>query len=123
MTPEQARERFSAALEGELEPDERDAFERALAEHSELARDYAAFADMLARARGAPPPSPPDLLPGVQRRLRQRSRGRFYRDRFSERLGRGATGPLLLALVMLALLALAWLGLAALEQVRLPGPS
>jgi anti-sigma factor RsiW len=133
MTSEQARERFSAALDGELEAGERDAFEHALQADGALAQEYAAFRATLEHARGAAsafardvaaaPASTPDLLPGVQRRLRQRSRGRFYADRFSERLGRGLTQPLLLALVMVALLALAWFGLGLFEGVTFTPPA
>jgi anti-sigma factor RsiW len=123
MTSEQARELFSAALDGELDAAERAAFERALHDDAALAQEYAAFAATLAHARRAPPPAaPPDLLPGVQRRLRQRSRGRFYGDRFSERLGRGLTQPLVLALIMLALLAIAWFGLGLFEGVVFTPP-
>jgi anti-sigma factor RsiW len=141
MTAEQARELFSAALDGELEGSERDAFERALLGDAALAQEYAAFRATLAQARAvapaltraapaqsgvaadAQPPTEPDLLPGVQRRLRQRSRGRFYGDRFSERLGRGLTQPLVLALIMLALLAVAWFGLGLFEGVTFSPPS
>jgi hypothetical protein len=61
------------------------------------------------------------LLRGVQQRLRARSRGRFYADRFAERLGVGSGQTLALALVMLALLGLAWLGLQLLQQVSVGG--
>lgn len=133
MTSEQARELFSAALDGELEAGERDAFEHALHADAALAQEYAAFRATLEHARGAAPafardpnaapPPAPDLLPGVQSRLRQRSRGRFYGDRFSERLGRGLTQPLLIALIMVALLALAWFGLGLFEGVTFSPPT
>ena len=124
MTAEQARELFSAAFDGELDDGEREAFERALRDDAALAQEYAAFRALLAQARsGQPPPAAPDLLPGVQRRLRQRSRGRFYGDRFAERLGRGLTQPLVLALIMLALLAIAWFGLGLFEGVVVTPPS
>jgi anti-sigma factor RsiW len=123
MTSEQARELFSDALDDELDADARAAFERALHDDAELAREYAAFRATLQHARGAQPsPAAPDLLAGVQRRLRQRSRGRFYGDRFSERLGRGLTQPLAIAVIMLALLALAWFGLGLFEGVTFSPP-
>ena len=53
----------------------------------------------------------PDLLHGVQRRIRERSRGRFYRDRFAQRKSSMGWTPLLLAAVMLVVLAAAWLGM------------
>jgi anti-sigma factor RsiW len=129
MTSEQARELFSAALDGELDAGEREAFDRALHDDAALAQEYTAFRATFEHARAATAPArepdaapTPDLLPGVQRRLRQRSRGRFYGDRFSERLGRGLTQPLLLALIMVALLALAWFGLGLFEGVTFKPP-
>ena len=131
MTPAEARELFSAAFERELDATQQQAFETALATDGQLAREYQAFTAMLQLARGgvvvgegaarigarvdtAPDAPAPDLLPGVQQRLRARSRGRFYADRFSERLGSGLLQPLPLALIMLGLLALAWVALSAL---------
>jgi anti-sigma factor RsiW len=121
MTSEQARELFSAAFEGELDEPRARELEAALDADPGLAREYAQFVatlHLVQRAPAADEPAP-DLLPGVQRRLRARSRGRFYADRFAERLGLGSSLPLVLALVMLALLALAWLGLGLLQQITL----
>lgn len=121
MTADEARELFSDAFEQELEPEQRAAFEAALAGDAELAGEYEAFAATLSRAQseGELPPVP-DLLPKVQRRLRARSRGRFYADRYSERLGSGLLQPLPLAIGMLMLIALAWLVLLAFGVVALP---
>jgi anti-sigma factor RsiW len=122
MTREQARELFSAALEGELGESEQRALDAALAQDPELAREYADFGATLALLRNDPDPGPaPNLLSGVQHRLRSRSRGRFYADRFAERLGVGAGQTIALALVMLALLGLAWLGLQLVQQVSVGG--
>jgi hypothetical protein len=74
----------------------------------------------LGRVDTAPDAPAPDLLPGVQQRLRARSRGRFYADRFAERLGSGLLQPLPLALIMLGLLVLAWLALSALGSMSAP---
>ena len=60
------------------------------------------------------------LHPREQRRLRARSRGRFYADRYAERLGSGLLQPLPLAIAMLMLIALAWVVLLALGVVALP---
>lgn len=120
MTREEARELFSAAFDAELDAASERALRAALEADPELAHEYAEFRATLERMRAAPPASDaPDLLPGVQRRLRQRSRGRYYADRFSERLGLGAWQPVVLAIVMLALLGLAWLGLSVLQHIRL----
>jgi anti-sigma factor RsiW len=123
MTAEQARELFSAAVEGELDEATLSELQTAFAADPELAREYAAFEQTLRllRKTGSEPPTAPNLLPGVQQRLRVRSRGRFYADRFAERLGRGLAPPLLLALVMLALLGLTWLGLSLLQQITVGG--
>jgi anti-sigma factor RsiW len=125
MTAEQARELFSAAFEHELDESQASAFAAALAQDPELAREYDAFVATFELARQEPPgASPgPNLLPGVQRRLRARSRGRFYGDRFAERLGSGLLQPLPLALLMLGLVAVAWLALTALGLISVPsGP-
>jgi hypothetical protein len=135
MTAAQARELFSEAYEHELDPAQAEAFAAALAADPELAREYDAFVATLSGivpalrggaasvrpARGgesaAPEAAAPNLLPGVQRRLRARSRGRFYGDRFSERLGSGLLQPLPLALLLLGVLALAWLARTALGLI------
>ena len=59
----------------------------------------------------------PDLLSGVQDRLRERSRGRFYRDRFSKNARRGPPFVLLVGLVMLVTLAVAWVALRSMVIV------
>jgi anti-sigma factor RsiW len=129
MTAAQARELFSEAYERELDPAQAEAFAAALAADPELARDYDAFVATLGgiapALRGgesaAPATAAPNLLPGVQRRLRVRSRGRFYGDRFSERLGSGWLQPLPLALLLLGVLAVAWLARTALGLIAV-GP-
>lgn len=127
MPPETARARFSDALDGALAPDERRAFDAALAADPDLRADWEAFEASVGaarRLRGAAPPAPP-LLPGVQRALRQRSRGRYYRDRFAEAAGGRPLLGLAVATVLL-LLALA-AGLAAswvpARPVRTPPPA
>lgn len=121
MNAQEARELFSAALENELAAEQRSVFEAALAREPELAAEYAAFVAMVTRVRSEGElPAAPDLLPRVQRRLRARSRGRFYADRYAERLGSGLLQPLPLAIAMLMLIALAWVVLLALGVVALP---
>lgn len=120
MTSEQAREVFSAALERELDAPTQERFDAALAADPALADEYRAFTQFYAELRSgaattAFPASVPDLLPGVQRRLRRGSRGRYYRDRFAERLGLGWSPALVIGIVMVALVVLAWIGLHAFE--------
>jgi anti-sigma factor RsiW len=90
MNAEDAESLFSAAYDGELSPAELREFERALNEQPALAQRYREFRLTIQTLKLAEESMPaPDLLAGVQRRLRLKSGGRFYRDRFAERAGRG----------------------------------
>ncbi len=75
-------------------------------------RDDAAVRSLLKRALsedalGKGPP--PDLLGGVQRRIRKRSRGKFFADGWST--GQARVGYVLVAVVTLLLVALAYYAL------------
>jgi hypothetical protein len=122
MTREEARDLFSAAWDGEL-GDARAEFDALLAADAALRAEYDALTQSRAQA-GSPLASDsepaPDVLAGVQRKLRARSGGRFYRDRFSERAARGVSWPLLLAAAMFALLAAAFLALEWTTVVETP---
>ena len=118
MTSDEARDLFGDAIEGSLDPARKDAFEGALAADPDLREELEAYrlvmrgAASLGRtpeAREDEAPASPDLLPAVQSKLRARSRGRFYRDRFSEQAGRRAVLPALIAILAALLLATAWL--------------
>ena len=114
MSPDQARDLFSEAFDGELDAERKAAFDAALAEDSELKQEYEEFVEtfqIVGRLGGDEDEPAPDLLAGVQERLRKRSRGRYYRDRFSQRMGPGWVLPLVLAMVSVLVLALAWYGL------------
>jgi hypothetical protein len=118
MTSQEARELFSAAYDTELDTATQQAFELALARDAILANEYAEFRSLLqAAAEDLELPSTPDLLPGVQRRLRARSHGRFYRDRFSERAGLGARSPLIVAGVMMLIATLVWLAFRVVQTL------
>ena len=121
MTSSEARELFSEALAGELDRVTFEQFQIALqadANLSEEYREFAAFCAALRNSAASQSAAPvPDLLPGVQRRIRARSRGRFYRDRFAERSGLKWHPTVALALALLTLLALAWLGVVLFEAV------
>jgi anti-sigma factor RsiW len=121
MTSDQARELFSAAIESDLDSATRAEFEAALRADPQLASDYASFGELLARTRANPADTPrtPDLLSGVQRKLRERSRGRFYADRFAERVGAASVQPWTLALILLGVIVLLWLGVSLFEGVTL----
>jgi hypothetical protein len=55
----------------------------------------------------------PDLLQGVQRRIRKRSRGKFFADGWST--GQARIGYVLVALVTLVLVAIAYFGLGPMD--------
>jgi len=131
MTRDEARERFSAAYDRELDDDERQAFEAVLGQDKELKREFEEFVSLLGRAtteaqvdeEGAP-----DLLVSVQAKLRTRSRGRFYRDRFSQKRGSETVLPIVFGILMLVIIGVAWAALSAIEiedetRVERGGPS
>jgi hypothetical protein len=65
------------------------------------------MASLLKRSLAGPAaPSSPGILPGVQRRIRKRSRGRFFADGWSTTDARLSTA--LIALAMLLVLAVAY---------------
>ena len=55
----------------------------------------------------------PDLLHGVQRRIRKRSKGKFFNDGWST--GQARIGYVLVALVTLVLVAIAYYGLGPMD--------
>jgi len=111
MTREEARACFDAAVDDELSADERARFEAALAREPELRAEYERHRATIEAARRLfEDPGAVDLLDGVQRKLRARSGGRFYRDRFAGRRGlRGGVGLLVGISGVVVLLVLAWL--------------
>jgi anti-sigma factor RsiW len=128
MSPDEARDLFSQAFEGDLDAARREAFDAALASDEELRREYQDFVEtfqLVARMGAAEDDADaPDLVRGVQERIRKRSRGRYYRDRFSQRAGGpGWVLPLLLAIVSVLVIATAWLALESgivVEESRPP---
>ncbi|MEM1418918.1 MAG: hypothetical protein AAGH15_28755, partial [Myxococcota bacterium] len=77
-------------------------FDAALAADAELLEEFATFEAIFGAPLEAPVADAPDLLPAVQKKLRERSRGRFYRDRFAEA---GPSWPMWLSLVFVLLVA------------------
>jgi hypothetical protein len=121
VTSDEARDLFSAAYDAQLTAAQQVAFELALERDPELAGQYAAFCATLDAVGGeAPDASPtPDLLPGVQRRLRNASGGRYYGDRFAERSGVGWFQPWMVLLGLALLLGLVLVGVSVLGGMTL----
>ncbi|MEO0324768.1 MAG: hypothetical protein AAF447_17530 [Myxococcota bacterium] len=101
LDPDAARDLISEAIEDELDAALRARFDAALVAHPELRDEYEGFVALFAGARTLAAEPTPDLLPSVQQKLRERSRGRFYRDRFAEL---GPSGSTWMALAMVLLL-------------------
>ncbi len=83
-------------------------------EPAEDERDDRAVRDLLKRSLAADDESAPDLLAGVQRRIRIRSRGKFFADGWSTTQTRASyvlIGITTLLLVVLAYLMLSPIGM------------
>jgi hypothetical protein len=79
-------------------------------------REDSAVRDLLKRAlsnEALGHGSSPDLLQGVQRRIRRRSRGKFFADGWST--GQARIGYVLVALVTLLLVAMAYFALGPMD--------
>ena len=137
LTDDELRDLFSAYHDRELSPERSEQVRAAIDGSPELAREYAAFCRMLdglsamAAAAEAPPANvpvakaseapPPDLLTGVQRRLRKRSGGRFYADGWSRLAG---VFPLeLVATLVLIGLVLAYASMTMVSARPAPAPT
>lgn len=70
-------------------------------EEHEEDRDSGAISALLQQALADPPAPKKSLLPGIQERIRVRTKGRYYRDRFSKAKD---PVPLLLMAVLLVLI-------------------
>ncbi len=111
-----ARDRFSAALEGELPDEERDRFQRALQGDPELAEEFVRFQEAMQALRDlrhAPLPPPPDLVVGVRERLRARRPARYRRRPLP-----WGTNPWMPVAMLLAVLGLAAIAFALWQAAR-----
>jgi len=111
LSSDDARDLFSAVYDGEIEGDEQKAFDEAIGADEALKAEWLEFRDLLNEAHALDEElegEEPDLLAGVQKKIRTRSRGRFYKDRFAQAPSGGLL-PILMAGVMLLLVAVAWL--------------
>src|SRR5688500_11794988 len=126
MNSDEARELFGEALEGTLGPEQKAALDAALADDPELRDEYEAYRMVVqgAAAIGAQSDEVaiPDLLIGVQTRLRRRSRGRFYRDPFAQQAGPKSALPILVAIVVALTLAATWVAVQNLIVIESQPP-
>lgn len=127
MTADEARERFSEAYEGELSEKERRAFQAALGSSPALAAEYESFRSTM-RTLGklaTGDDDAPSILPHVQAKLRARSGGKFYRDRFSQTVTKAWLLPVAVMLAIVVMMGLAFLGyrVVTTEEVESPPPS
>ena len=83
---------------------------------AELAEQEKALGSLLRESLPAAPSDAPDLLPGVQRKIRRRSRGKFFADGWSTSQTR--INYALVAFVMLIVIAVAYVGLAPTAVTR-----
>lgn len=113
MSEDDARELFGEAIDGALEGAQEAEFDALLARSGELREEYEAYRRVVQGLAGAAPrvadeDAPgepmPSLVPKVQARLRRRSRGRYFRDRYAARGGGGKELALLVAVTLLLLL-------------------
>ncbi len=119
MNAEEARDLFSEAYDGMLAGERLAAFEAALDGDPDLKAEYDELVDLLNEAHGLGEEDVevPNLLPGVQKKLRERSKGKYYGDRFS--LAKGFSWmPIVLTFVMLGLLGLAYAGLHMIQELE-----
>ncbi len=82
------------AIDGTLSSEQKVVFDRVLEQSDALRREYEEMRSLVTRIsqEKGPPPAAPDLTASVQRTIRVRSRGKFFRDRFSERSQGTSTG-------------------------------
>lgn len=123
MNADEARDRFGDAVEGTL-GEAKEAFEAALEADEALREEFALYRELFGGTEPlAPSPvdPPPALLGGVQRKIRTRSQGRFFKDRFaSEGTGGGPAFSLVLSMAVLLLIAASIVIVQQLVVVELP---
>lgn len=107
MTSAEARAVFDAAIDGQLDGDTRGEFERALADDEVLRTEFERHRALFGQPWQRDEPAV-DLLAGVQHKLRARSGGRFYRDRFAERRHLRGLNVMVLASALILIAVALW---------------
>ena len=119
MKAETARELFSGAYDGELTSEEREAFDALLASDEDLRQEYAEFCDFLKETAmlGSGEDELPeiDLLPAVQRKISERSRGRYFRQKV-KRDQNQLTLAITIVLVFVFIGIVIWFGMSVFEH-------
>ena len=103
MTPEQARNKFSEALDGDLSAQEQRTFDALLASHESLRLEYDDFVEtiqLLGKIAENDIQRAPDLRSKIQERIRERSKGRFGRQGFSPGMSANWILPLIFIMVL-----------------------
>ena len=117
MIPSEARGLFSEAFEGDLDEERKRAFDEALMEDEQLDQEYAEFVETFEMVRVLATPESvkaPNLLPRIQERIRRRSGGKYYRDRFPRRAGQpGWMMPVIVSAAVLLVIAIIWFAFQA----------
>lgn len=115
LSPDAARALFQRALDDDLSVEERAELDQVLATDAALAAELMALREMVAATSALGSATPRvDLLSSVQQKLRTRSGGRFYRDRFAEKQGQKSALTWVLGATFLVLLAtVLWLSVRA----------
>ena len=112
MISSEARDLFSQAFEGDLDEERKRAFDEALMEDEQLDQEYAEFVETFEMVRVLATPESvkaPNLLPRIQERIRRRSGGKYYRDRFPRRAGQpGWMMPVIVSTAVLLVIAIVW---------------
>lgn len=84
------------------------------------AEDEELGADLRSALKGASADAPPDVLTGFQRKMRERSRGKFYADGWSTSRHPPINTYLITSLLMLAVLGIIYALLAPLSGEPVP---
>lgn len=101
---------FNAYFEGDMTPEEREAFTAALDADDALRQDYDYFVDIMGGLRNMPLEFAPDtFVHDVQARIRTRSRGRFFAESHIYNLYRSRVPYEVIAIVMILVMAASYL--------------
>lgn len=138
MSAEEARDRFGDAIEGTLSTTEQRAFDAAITGDAELREEYESYCAIVngvgsavVRIAGAHEEAiatgpedrnveeAPSLVLKVQERIRKRSKGRYFRDRFSSGEAKGSGLTVMLLTASLLIVIAVWL---MLDNVELLAP-